>query len=183
MSVISIAFRFGYLRYGLLILFVHDFSDIFADLLKVFNYLKLEGDKGLYLTETLFIANLVGWAFFRLWFFPRFIANGVVKSYRVWSLAVFDGETSLLGNEFLNHHLMIGESPTTSLSYVLLGIGLLLVLACMHLFWFYLFLRILRKLVRGVDSHEIGREEYEGDSDLESDLEEEKATRKLMKRK
>ena len=39
------SYSYNYLRIGTGVLFVHDSSDIFVDLLKIFNYLKLEGKR------------------------------------------------------------------------------------------------------------------------------------------
>ena len=39
------SYSYNYLRIGTVVLFVHDSSDIFVDLLKIFNYLKLEGKR------------------------------------------------------------------------------------------------------------------------------------------
>merc|ERR1712007_284518 len=44
----------------------------------------------------------------------------------------------------------------------------LMALVAMHAYWYYLFLRILHKLIKGVDAHEAGADEYEGASDDES---------------
>ena len=41
---------------------------------------------------------------------------------------------------------------------------LLNVLQGLHIFWFYLLLRILYKIASGVETHKIGQEEYEGQS-------------------
>ena len=35
-------------------------------------------------------------------------------------------------------------------------------LQCLHVYWFTLFLRILRKVIRGDDTQAVGDEEYEG---------------------
>mmetsp|Transcript_10155 Transcript_10155/g.23182 ORF Transcript_10155/g.23182 Transcript_10155/m.23182 type:complete len:89 (+) Transcript_10155:420-686(+) len=44
---------------------------------------------------------------------------------------------------------------------------LLTVLVWMHAMWYFLFWRILIKLIRGTNSHKVGEEEYEGASDDE----------------
>jgi hypothetical protein len=53
------AFRYvsGQLRVGLLILCVHDVSDVFLDVMKMANYLKVEGPSGMYATEIAFVVN------------------------------------------------------------------------------------------------------------------------------
>ena len=47
----------GQLRVGLLVLAVHDISDVFLDIMKMANYLKVEGPSGLFLTEIAFVIN------------------------------------------------------------------------------------------------------------------------------
>ena len=42
---------------------------------------------------------------------------------------------------------------------------LLTSLFLMHIWWYFLFLRILRKIVTSGSSHEAGRQEYEGDDE------------------
>ena len=51
---------------GMLVLFVHDISDIFLDLMKMANYLKLEQGHGYFITEMAYTSCLVSWAYFRL---------------------------------------------------------------------------------------------------------------------
>ena len=73
----------NYMRVGTVILFLHDSSDIFLDLLKIFNYLKLEGRKGCFIIEFAFFANLLVWAYTRLYIFPmRIVWTGVWRGSR-----------------------------------------------------------------------------------------------------
>jgi ceramide synthetase len=75
-------------RIGLLVLMVHDISDIFVDVLKLTNYLGYEGPRFLFAVEISFIANLFTFGFVRLYIFPvyvirctyfdSFVANGNV---------------------------------------------------------------------------------------------------------
>ena len=51
----------GYLRIGVLVLLVHDTSDIPLDLTKMLNYLKLQGPRGFFLAEAMFVVNLCSW--------------------------------------------------------------------------------------------------------------------------
>ena len=73
----------NYLRVGTVILFLHDSSDVFLDLLKIFNYLKLEGRRGCFIIEFAFLANLLVWAYTRLYIFPvRIVWTGVWRGSR-----------------------------------------------------------------------------------------------------
>ena len=73
----------NYMRAGTVVLFLHDSSDVFMDLLKIFNYLKLEGKKGYFLVETAFLVNLLVWPYTRLYIFPmRIVWSGVWRGSR-----------------------------------------------------------------------------------------------------
>merc|ERR1712146_295120 len=53
-------------------------GDIVVDLLKLANYLKLEGPRGLFLTEGFFLLNFITWAYLRLYVYPMHcVFNGV----------------------------------------------------------------------------------------------------------
>lgn len=64
------SFYYNYLRVGLLVVFIHDITDIFVDTLKLVNYLKLQDRKGLFLSEIAFLLNLGFWVYFRHYVFP-----------------------------------------------------------------------------------------------------------------
>ena len=96
-------------RVGVLVLYVHDASDIVADLLKIFNYCSLEGprhstplhlclhstprqapplhstplhSRGLFLVEIVFISNFGTWGYYRLYYFLRHL---------LWSKVIYNG--------------------------------------------------------------------------------------------
>ena len=60
----------GYASQGVVIMFLHDSSDVVIDLLKLCNYLNLEGLSGCFAVEVCFITNFVTWAYARLYVFP-----------------------------------------------------------------------------------------------------------------
>ena len=41
-ALVGCSYYYNYIRIGVLVLYLHDVSDIFADLLKLFNYCELE---------------------------------------------------------------------------------------------------------------------------------------------
>jgi len=123
---------------GLLVLFVHDSSDIPVDTLKMWNYLGYDGTSGFYFAEIAFVVNLVTWAILRLWVFP----------------------TKVIYSTFF-------EYPHTFFFFERACQGLLCVLQCMHVWWYLLLLRILYRLLAGQAGHEAGGAEYEGSSDSE----------------
>jgi ceramide synthetase len=139
-ALVILAMYKGCLRYGLVVLFLHDVSDVPIDLLKMSNYLGLDSKSGLYLTELSFVATLAGWVYFR--FFHFF--------WVYWP--PFNGASDALWGP-TDAHIVNREGPI-----------MLMFLQCLHVYWFLLFLRILRKLIRGDATQDVGDEEYEGTS-------------------
>ena len=125
----------------MVILLLHDSSDVVGDLVKMFNYMGLDEKSGLYLTEVMFVINLGTWAWLRLWLFPRKCVYSAVFEFP-------------LGDQ--------GAAPAGRVCGVLLC-----VLQAMHVWWYYLFLRITYRLLSAENAHDAGREEYEGSSDSE----------------
>ena len=85
--------------------------------------------------------NLGTWAWLRLWLYPRVAVYSAVFEFP-------------LGDQ--------GAAPAGRVCGILLC-----VLQCMHVWWFYLFLRIAYRLLSAENAHDAGREEYEGSSDSE----------------
>ena len=139
------------LAIGLVVLFAHDFSDIVMDIMKMVNYMKLEGWHGYYIVEFFFALNtFVTWPYFRLYYFPvHIIYHGVFGGYVDYC---GEGEGSRV-------------QKCQKMGSCFNG-ALLALLACLHVFWFFLLLRILYKLVtKGSRPSRAGKEVYEGDSE------------------
>ena len=64
LGLCGLSFHYNYVRYGAMILFIHDASDIFLDLMKTANYLKLEGSAGLFLVEICYASCFFSWPYF-----------------------------------------------------------------------------------------------------------------------
>jgi hypothetical protein len=136
------SFITGYQRIGVLVLLVHDISDIPIDVMKMANYLKVEGPAGFFMSEIAYVTNMAVWIGLRLYLFPW----KVMYSARVESITV-------------------ANVPT--LDWALFN-GMLTLLLILHLWWTALMLRIGYKVVtRG--AHAAGEDEYEGVSDDEKD--------------
>lgn len=148
------------LAIGLVVLVVHDATDILVDSLKICNYLKLVDAHGFFIVELAFVSNIVAWLYFRLYKFPLDVV------YQ----GVFVGYTKNCGpaeGTFLERWSAAGTSMTS---------GCLLSSLCLlHAYWFFLFLRILVKIITG-DTSRAGKEGYEGasGSDIASDDERDK---------
>ena len=145
----------GSLRIGLLVLLLHDSSDIIADLLKMSNYMGFDEQSGLYLTELLFVSNLICWLYLRMWLFPFHVIATVAHD----------------ANPYF--HVKDGVFSMASYVGIKICLALLCVLACMHIYWWMLFMRIAVRLVNpkkkdGSATHDAAKEEYEGTSDSDN---------------
>lgn len=136
--------------FGLVVLVVHDTSDIVIDLLKMANYMKLEDKHGFFLTEVLFVTNtFISWPYMRLFVFPAYVISGEFFGYQAQCVAQ-------------------GFTPTLDITQVpvwITGRALGLSVLCgLHFYWWSLFLKMFAKLVKGVDAKTIGEKEYEKES-------------------
>lgn len=147
----------GFIPVGVVGLFLHDLSDIPLDLLKMANYAKLEGLKGLFLTEMLFALLLVDWFYFRIYLYP--VKLLYPSSLQAKSICSPDTPIFEVGDD---------------IPYWLLLNCLLFVLWLLHIWWGLLIVRLLvRTIAKG--THAAGEAEYEGgSSDSDSDSEKEK---------
>jgi len=142
--------QIGYYRAGLVVLFTHDASDIAIDILKMANYMALEGAEGFFLSEIAFVGNLVSWTYYRLYVFPKEV---------IWASTLGESERFIRN---IDHDApFIDRFP----GLYLMCIALLGLLLCLHIYWYLLLLRILWKIIKANNAHDAGREEYEGDSD------------------
>ena len=188
---------FNYVRIGTVVLFLHDVSDIFIDLLKLCNYCKLEGPKGLFLVEGCFAATLLAWPPLRGYLFGvHVLFRGAIYGARevgfhssvlpaAASLALGGGKSSLGAN--VTGHVrggQIGDGsfdlltnlrnfpviPSSAFPNAYWScVSLLATILVMNVFWYYALLRILIKILRGADPHEAGADEYEGADEDEGD--------------
>lgn len=134
---------------GLVVLFIHDISDIPIDLAKMANYMGWDSSSGLFIVEYTFVTSLISWAYFRLYLFPM---NVLYVLFFIMTIGDADTDTCL--DEF--------RWQCNTMRYALL------VLLIMHIFWFGLMSRILVKIVTGSNAHAAGGEEYEGTSDSDT---------------
>jgi len=154
--LVTLSYWNGWMPIGVVVLFIHDLSDIVPDVLKMVNYLGWDSKCGIPIAEAMFVMNLVTWAIFRLWIFPSFAIKSTFVAY---------------------------PYPVPFFSMGCACRALLIVLFCMHIYWYYLFWRILIKLIQpGVSGHDAGRE-YEGGSDDDSEEESNGAANGSSKKK
>lgn len=151
------SFSGGYLRVGLLVLWVHDVSDVLVDLLKMVNYLKLESFKGFFASEITYVSCVVGWVYWRLYQFPfRVIRGALVDPFYLLAPQprVDDGLAGFLQVDLPGYNEMN---------------VLLFILLALHIYWFHLFLMIGYRILKE-SAREASRQEYEGDSDDETEF-------------
>lgn len=165
--LVAIAYTINQSRIGLVVLFIHDISDISIDLLKIFNYLRLEGKKGFFLVEITYASTLAMWGYFRLYYYPIYIiGQGTISTINYFGTRFLpDGARPVL--------VFIAETlgaDTFEYKYVFytanLANSLLILLFILHVWWGALLFRILLRMLKA-DPHMAGREEYEGESDDE----------------
>lgn len=147
-----------YVRIGLMVLIVHDVSDITIDLLKMVNLLRLEGRPGLFLTEIVFATNIILWIYMRLFVFAKQV---------IWS-TLYHSHRLIAERVDLAGLFWMDPMPPEAPDYIIFNI-LLCVLYVLHVWWTYLLLRIFFKILLK-SPHQAGREEYEGESDDEQPL-------------
>jgi len=167
-GLVTVAYYDNQSRIGIVVLLIHDVSDIGIDLLKTMNYLRLEGMKSFFIVEIVYALSIALWVYFRLYLFPVDIFfNGTF-----FALDLRGDVTTSWGTRPL---LRVLENLFTRESYQYQhftwsgGIcnGLLFTLLVMHVWWFALLLRILFRMIRTNKPHEAGEAEYEGGSDDE----------------
>eukprot|EP00656_Telonema_subtile_P024378 TRINITY_DN2652_c0_g1_i4.p1 TRINITY_DN2652_c0_g1~~TRINITY_DN2652_c0_g1_i4.p1 ORF type:complete len:415 (-),score=86.28 TRINITY_DN2652_c0_g1_i4:239-1483(-) len=176
-ALICMSWQIGLLRFGLAVLWVHDVSDIPIDLLKLTNYLKLEGSAGFFAVETSFVSCLISWMYLRLYLFPMQL---VYKGGYCFMCLCYDLDQVTMGCPYLSdaqlaenteHIAYLGQTNGEEYPYPnskLIGVGAVVLLGAlqlMHVWWYFLFLRILKGIVTTGNPHEAGRQQYEGDDE------------------
>lgn len=187
-ALVWLSYSYNYVRIGTLVLLLHDSSDVVIDLLKLANYLKLEGLRGGFLVELFFLTNFVTWAYTRLYVYPRQVMwlggwLGPRESCTAPGQPGMEAFSKAVGSEFTRGHVPgfklgdgsfdlltnIRELPThPNLDLYWILNPLLSCLFVMHIIWYLMFWRLLYRLITQPESaHEAGAEEYEGESDKE----------------
>ena len=193
LALILLSYHFNFVKLGVVIMFLHDSSDIVIDLLKLCNYLNLEGISGLFAVEACFITNFVTWAYARLYVFPvHVIWKGVIVASREIATAPgapgMEAFSAAAGHNGHHDAHTRGHAPGYSVprdvaqgKFDLLAniralpthecipmwwtaSGFLCALLVMNLVWYLMFWNILYKMVTASDScNEVTEKTYEGD--------------------
>uniref|UniRef100_A0A0A9YLB5 Ceramide synthase 6 n=1 Tax=Lygus hesperus TaxID=30085 RepID=A0A0A9YLB5_LYGHE len=80
-TLLLLSFVTGHLRIGIPVLFLHDFSDIFIDTVKLTSYLNVYGAQHYYVSEIVYCTLLVVWIHTRLYLLPKLIYYGIYTLY------------------------------------------------------------------------------------------------------
>jgi ceramide synthetase len=188
LALIILSYHYNFVRLGVVIMFLHDSTDIVIDMLKLANYLKLEGASSGFLVEICFLTNFATWAYARLYLYPvHVIWRGVIVLSR--ELATAPGAPGMEaftaaagGNPYTRGHepgyawtrdagkgkfdvfANIRALPFSDLVPMYYPASVfLLALALMNLIWYLMFWNILYKMAKGTEANEVGEEVYEGD--------------------
>lgn len=131
-------------RVGSSILIIHDSADIFLESGKIFNYIsKAEGRKW---------AQNVCDGFFAIFAVTFFITRLVIFPFWLLNSLFIEGPMQFSGGDFY-HGLWPG---------FWLYLGLMVVLQCLHIFWFYLISKMVYKLLTtGIEKDERSDDEDE----------------------
>lgn len=79
------------MRVGLLVLYIHDITDITIDFLKLFFALKIDSERGpVPLVEVSFVSALISWMYYRLIYLPTSVIYNVAWTAKVCYTAIGD---------------------------------------------------------------------------------------------
>ena len=187
-TILVVTLSFGrYWRWGLAVFLVHDISDVVLDIVKMLNMLRIEGPEGFYAAEICYALNLASWFYSRLVLFPVPIIQSGINLFNIRSEnylchtlnGIFtSGETFTATQESVFREMCL-EWNTGHLCIVLL-----IILFCMHVWWFYLLVRIGVLLIFADDRHAVSTAEYyQENRDDDSDQEEEETKMKTPRKK
>lgn len=131
-SLITASYLTNYTRIGVSIMLIHDLSDIFLEVAKVFNYTsKVKEFKwwAKNLCDLFFVTFAIVFFVTRLMIYPRYILYSVIVE-----------GVEQFGCEFGGCYVFI---------------GLLSALQCLHIFWFYtIFVMLYRVVTTGIEKDE-----------------------------
>nr|QGJ83566.1 sphingosine N-acyltransferase Lag1 [Opalinidae sp.] len=125
------SYEYHFTKIGMFILFIHESSDIIVESLKISNYLKLNGKKSYYLSETLLVTNIITWFIIRNYMFIKFLYD---MYYTVGTNEVTFGS---------NFFARIYNIP----GFLVLSL-LLDSLEVLHIYWIILFIKLAYTVVK-----------------------------------
>jgi len=175
----------NYTRIGVLVLFVHDSSDIAIDMLKLTNHLKLHERKFFYICETCFVSTIITWAWARGWYLGTMLlpsaafgsVRGILKGeykfpglkdkYDQYEWTQFKSDEEI---DALTHDQLIQVGTLFYEYYTAMNL-LLVAILTMNIYWYCLILKILLGKCKGERSADMANRVY---THLEREKEKEK---------
>jgi len=189
-ALLAVSYSMNLVAIGTVVLFLHDTSDIVVDLLKLANYLKLEGVRRGCLVELIFVTNFFTWGFCRLYKFATLILCSGLYGTREILTQPFEPRmesfTAAAGSEYTRGHrpgFKVGDGTFNIWENILAlpthtnipgywGMNtLLVILWSMQILWYCLFIRMAYRLLNRQQASDVAREDYEGTSDSEHENE------------
>jgi ceramide synthetase len=116
-------------RLGIVIIWIHDFSDIPVDITQLMNNSHMEGPQFYYVTEVAFMIMITGWFLSRLVYLPFVIIKGIAIDAHRLCAKKFPGQP-------WKHPICEG------VPFYHFGLIGLCILVVMHAYWFGLFFKI-----------------------------------------
>jgi len=189
LALILLSYHYNYLRVGVVIMFLHDSSDIVIDLLKMCNYVNLEGLAGFFAVEICFLVNFGTWAYTRLYIFPVHVLwRGVITAPReIYTAPGTPGmeafTVAAAGNPYTRGHARgfslphdVGRGKFDVVANIIAmpthanlplwwsASALLSALLAMNVIWYLMFWRMLWRIATKSEScNDVGDDVYEGD--------------------
>ncbi|KAI9907853.1 hypothetical protein PsorP6_004100 [Peronosclerospora sorghi] len=156
-ALVTWSYTMGFLPVGVVVMLLHDITDIPLDMLKMANYLKVEGVPGFFTSEILFVTTIVLWFYYRIYQYPTKLLYTTLVEAREATMTMADA------HDFTQ--LFPHPGPP---SWMLFNM-LLMTLYCLHVWWGLLLARIFVGVVTK-GTHDTAKEEYEGaSSDSDND--------------
>ncbi|KAA0164663.1 hypothetical protein FNF28_03724 [Cafeteria roenbergensis] len=182
-ALVGFSASHNFIAIGLIVLWVHDVSDIFVDLLKITNYFGLHGLKGMLIVELSFASCLVAWVYFRLFQYPAVCLRAALVGGLALEAGRIGGDNPVNREESTDLHWLLGLDKDAPLLDVVHALAhswhvdipayfalnaLLWLLQVLHVWWFYLLVGLALRVAAAPDVKEIrniAADHYEGGAD------------------
>ena len=182
-ALVGFSASHNFIAIGLIVLWVHDVSDIFVDLLKLTNYFGLHGLKGMLIVELSFASCLIAWVYFRLFQYPAICLRASLVGGLALEAGRIGGDNPVNREESTDLHWLLGLDKDAPLLDVVSSLAhswnidipayfalnaLLWLLQVLHVWWFYLLVGLAMRVAAAPDVKEIrniAASEYEGGAD------------------
>jgi hypothetical protein len=155
----------NYLRIGLMVMWVHDISDLFVDALKLANYLELDGLRGLFLVEISFVSLCASWLYWRLWLYPSVVLHASIVG-GVTTVNEQFGHDPIRGRDWLlwSDSTVYDRLFENGIPLWFMLNSLLTMLLLLHVWWFILIVSLGFRMVKE-GNRSASKASYEGNNE------------------